>query len=660
MHTLDKQASMALAASLVSAATVVILVCANSIQCTTLAVNSTKSVYDPELAALKRVYEPELAAVNNSLKTVYELVCKGNHDTAAYGGHVDCSDTHSPNVSLLQGSCLTFDHQYNDFVAGECPFLFINDNEYDKSDRFTLSGELNESDRRHFNADIMCKYKSRSGILCGQCVHNKSVSANSFLFQCLPSSECKWYNWALVLFANLTPVTIFFTIIIVFHISITSGYANAFILFAQVVTLPSHVVSLETSWSNALHGHLNQSAAIALSLVGFYSPWSLDVGHIIAPNICLKGCYGVGKGIILQYLTGFYCLILIIVLYVLIELHAHNVRPIVWVWKPFRLCFSRFQRHLDAKTSIIDAFATFLVLVSSKFVVTSVMILTPSKLYARNGSVVGVVMMYNGTVNYLSGWHLIAALFASLVLVLFGVLPPVLLLLYPFKCSQRCLTRLKLNRPGLIIFMDAFNGCFKDGTDGTRDLRAFSSLYFIVRLVAFIIYSTVVSHFHYPLLQLLVLIMCSSVVLLLAILRPYKKDAYNNFDIAMFLYGGVMISLSIFNWTYYQSVPFESFYFVVLSIPFLISLGYVVYNICVLIRARKAFKKIFKKFCKQDRYYNYKTLTESEACLQPPSPLSGMMPDRMLTPERYVTECSHGAYCNKGMSCPQKTFYGSY
>ena len=598
--------------------------------------------------------------VDNSTTSVYHLVCKEvEGQKAAYASHVDCSDANQRNVSLMQGSCVTYDHVKNKFVAGICPFLFIN--EYKTTNRFFISGE--GIGKWQFNAEVMCKEKNRSGRLCGHCNHNNSVSVNSYLLQCLPVAECQWYNWFFVLLADLIPVTVFFVIIIVFHISITSGYANAFILFAQVVTLPTNAVAFQTSWSNALDGHLGLSSVIALSLMAFYSIWSLDMGQIIAPDICLKGHYGVGKGLIIQYVTGFYCLFLIIVLYVLIELHAHNVRLIVWLWKPFRLCFSRFQRHLDAKTSIIDAFATFLVLASSKFVVTSVMILTPNRLYDRDGILVGTVMLYDGTIDYFSKPHLLAVLFATLTLLVFGVLPPVLLLLYPFKCSQRCLARPKLRRPGLVIFMDAFNGCFKDGTDGTRDLRAFSSLYFILRLIAFTIYSTVVGHIQYPLLQLLILIACSCTVLLLAVLRPYKKDAYNNFDIAMFLFGGIITSLSTYNWIknlYGQTVLFESIYFVALSIPFLISLSYVVYRLCILLRARKACKRIFKICCKQEEYFNFKTITQSEASILPPSPINGVFPDRMLTPERYVTECKHGPYCNKGMSCSQKTFYGSF
>ena len=74
------------------------------------------------------------------------------------------------------------------------------------------------------------------------------------------------------------------------------------------------------------------------------------------------------------------------------------------------------------------------------------------------------------------------------MIIIFVLLPPVAMILYPFKCVQRCLTRCRLHRPALVAFMDAFQGCYKDGTNGTRDLRFFSAVYWFVQIILFVVY----------------------------------------------------------------------------------------------------------------------------------------------------------------------------
>ena len=65
---------------------------------------------------------------------------------------------------------------------------------------------------------------------------------------------------------------------------------------------------------------------------------------------------------VLQYFIAVNGLVLIITVYVLVELHARNVRLVVWLWHLFGMCFACFQRQLTAGTSLIDAFAMFLLL----------------------------------------------------------------------------------------------------------------------------------------------------------------------------------------------------------------------------------------------------------------------------------------------------------
>ena len=56
-------------------------------------------------------------------------------------------------------------------------------------------------------------------------------------FKCIPcSSDSIFYSWVFYLLAEYLPLTIMLVIVIVFNISVTSGPANAFIFFAQIIS----------------------------------------------------------------------------------------------------------------------------------------------------------------------------------------------------------------------------------------------------------------------------------------------------------------------------------------------------------------------------------------------------------------------------------------
>ena len=562
--------------------------------------------------------------------SIYECVCGDVPGDDAYAGQVDCAGVNGTvKVSFL--SCVTYDITRDIFVAGTCPFskrFFASK----VRSKYKLRG--NFSTPEEFNDKVMCKQMGRTGRLCGHCNHRLSVAFNSYSFRCVPSKSCHTYDWLVVLVANLVPVTIFFVVIIVFHIRIMSGYANAFILFAQVISMQINVISLESTWISALPKHHRNAvpSRVALSLVAFYSIWSLELGRCLTPRKCSGGKFGMAISFLFQYITALYCLVLIITLFILIELHARNVRLVVWLWKPFRVCFSRFRRHLDPKASIIDAFATFLVLAYSKFAVVSIMLLTPTGLYSKEGTRVGWALLYDGTLDYFGKHHSIVAAAAIPILIVFGILPPILLLLYPLQCVQRFLNRYRLHKPALVTFMDAFQGCYKDGTNGTRDRRFFSAMYLIIRLIVFPLYVIMAGGEMYPLLQLAIHILAAIFALLVAILRPYKNNSYNNFDTAMLVFIGVVTTLCTYSWINHgRYLLYVIILHVILSVPLLISVGYVFLHLCVFIRARQCVRSLIVSTS------NWRQPSHCSRVLSRNESKSEIIafPDRLLRPERY-------------------------
>ena len=70
-----------------------------------------------------------------------------------------------------------------------------------------------------------------------------------------------------------------------------------------------------------------------------YGIWNLDFFRTLILHICLE--VNTLQALALDYAIACYPLFLIVVFYVLIELHAHNFRFFVYLWRPFHR-FSSF------------------------------------------------------------------------------------------------------------------------------------------------------------------------------------------------------------------------------------------------------------------------------------------------------------------------------
>ena len=101
---------------------------------------------------------------------------------------------------------------------------------------------------------------------------------------------------------------------------------------------------------------------------------------------------------------------------------------------------ARFRRRWNPKGSVINTFATFLLLSYSKLLTVSYSLLDANILYNNSGERVGPVVFYHdASIEFFSRQHLPFTLPAMCILLVFVVFPLLLLLLYPMRSFQRCL-----------------------------------------------------------------------------------------------------------------------------------------------------------------------------------------------------------------------------
>ena len=331
------------------------------------------------------------------------------------------------------------------------------------------------------------------------------------------------------------------------------------------------------------------------------------------------------QALALDYVLAIYPLVLLGVVYVFVELHDHGCWLVLSLWKPFHRCFSHFRRQWDIKTSLVDAFATLLLLSYIKLLSVSIDILVPTTVYDSDGKPLpNLYLFYDGSTEYFGREHLPFGITALLVLLMFIVLPFLLLCLYPCHCFQRGLNKLGLRCATLHMFMDSFQGCYKNGTSGTHDCRYFAGLYLLIRIALMGAYAFTRSISYYPLATVILTVFAITIV----VLRPYRSTVHNIIDSFLILSMIICYSSAMANSIDIALVKSNTLLhiaIVMIYLSALVPLFYIVVLIVYWLVVRKKLpQKLYRKLV-------HRNTTEEEQQL-----LEDSLPDRIVHAEAYT------------------------
>ena len=457
--------------------------------------------------------------------------------------HVVHCDEKTLQVKLLPCFCMT---QYvknpNITVVGACMYACRHptDQSYNPvpSNTSELSMHMCNGTTAVINGVLSW---NRDGQLCGRCQEGFAPPVYSYDWSCVKCSHNKHsvinsvVKYCVIAFL---PLTGFFIMMVALRISATSPSMNAFMLACQILTAPLHVRILQSSLP-IIHNAVIYSRVIS-SLYGF---WNLDFFRTLYPLFCLNPNMSTLQILALDYIIAAYPLFLILITYSLVELHGRNCKIVVWLWKPFRRCFIRFQRAY-IQTSLIDTFASFLLLSYVKFLSVSFDFLMPVHLYDVHGESLEPYLYFDGTVEYFGKQHLPYAILAILVLIVFNIFPLLLLCFYPCRCFHKVLNHYRLRCQALHIFMDAFHNGYKNGTEGTRDCRYISVAYLLMRIFTFINAAVVLTS-SVVMANLILGVLFTVFAILITVVKPYRTsshvvDVVLNHAVALFYFGVVV------------------------------------------------------------------------------------------------------------------------
>ena len=436
------------------------------------------------------------------------MVCVCNSND--YFGLTEC-DTNGFFSYLIPGLWMGQINESNvtKLATSICPHSFCNYN--NKTVRgVVLPQKSSELDRS------MCG-ESREGILCGRCRKHYTAHFHSPKFQCwLENDLCK-VGWLFYILSDLVPVTVVFIIVIVFNISFTSGAVNGFILFSQVL------LSLNIDASGIITFPNQKSITEGYQFL--YGFLNLDFFTTDTMSFCLWPKATALDMLAFKYITIIYALSLVIL--------------VIWFMNECGgRCLGKWWRITTVKLSIIHGISAFFIICYSQSIMVSHNLVTGGRLWLKEGSSVTVSrrVWLNGNIIHFSGEHLRYALPALFCLLTIGIIPPVLLLIYPLFNKilallgyeeSRIVTYISQKLPinTLKPILDSFQGCFKD------NLRFFAGFYFLYRWMAPIVYSTAPSlGTAYIITEILLILMLA----IHAFSQPYTKRVHNMVDTILF------------------------------------------------------------------------------------------------------------------------------
>ena len=466
-------------------------------------------------------------------------------------------DQSTKRAYIIDTYIMTYDEINQEVVVG--PSLY---GTYTPNDNYNIYhlvpmniSELNEA---------MCGHFNRKGRLCSECKEGYSPLVYSYNARCkLCSDTQSRHNILKFIGVAFVPLTLFYFIVVVFKFNANSPQFHGFLLFAHLSSASSilRVFILVATSKRASIG-----IKVLATLYGF---WNLDFFRTLYPDICLK--ITALQALTLDYVIAFYPLLLILITLAAFKLHSYGYQIVSLMWYPFAKCISIFKKDLSEKTSMIDVFATFLLLSYSRILSVSFSLFIYISVVNVRGEVVGRYLYYDPSYEFLGKEHLPYGILALIIFSCFNILPLLLLLFYPLKWFQKCLNCLRLSHVALHTFVDSFAGCYKDGTEPkTRDCRYFAAFYLLIRILFHIIFEATLNDLFYGLGG----IIATGLLILHALFQPYKTKyaVYNKISITMIAMMVIALfsalNVSIASSKMHQARPVSIFLFgIVTTVP---------------------------------------------------------------------------------------------
>ena len=438
---------------------------------------------------------------------------------------------------------------------------------------------------------LICGHKHRQDTLCSKCVEGHGPAVNSPMYECINCTNTIGDTFKYISTVYV-PLVVMFVVIILFNVRLTTGAANAFILYAQIISSTFSVDADGQIPLILITGHHHASKLLKAYRIP-YGIFNLEFIENLIPPLCIGMKLSTLAVIALDYIVALTPLLLIIVGVIIFRLAScisdhccKNVTQSTNLQAPSRISTFLAKRKRNLSEAMLPAFSAFLLLSYTKLALTPSYILRQVALIDSQGRKILPKRAYfagHMSVND-RNYVLYYVLPASIVFVTFVAIPPLLLLDYPLRMFEWCLNRVnslwRFYPVGKVhFFLDTFQGCFKN------KCRFFAGLYFVFRLVINLNYS-----FTQTRLEQFVIkeISCILMIMLLAICQPYnaQNNRFNCIDVLIFTNLAIVNGLSFYLYEYAQNnpqtdtLPLSAFIiqYILIFLPMIYIISYIIWE----------------------------------------------------------------------------------
>ena len=482
--------------------------------------------------------------------------------------HIHC-DERKQRSSISQ-ACYMFYNSKNDIITVAGCSFFLPDR-VTKNGMFSLPSNVSELN------SALCGNLSREvkPPLCGRCTNGTGPSIYSIGIKCVP---CSLVHILYYLMLQYLPSTVIFILVMIFRPNVTSAPMAGYVLFCNTCVLYCRLNLWIFAEPNSFITHLAKTA-LTLSAI-----WSFDALLFISPHLRISPLIEEFYIPFLEFLATLFPFVLLSLTYTLIELYNKNFRLVVSLWRLFRRVYVKFYRVWDPRSSMIHSFASLFFLSYAKlsYVIWEAFVWSEG---VNNRGKADIKLLYiDPNVPYHSTKHRVLVAF-SVAVAVFIYFPPILILVvYPTSLYRRISHWISPKwRLRIKTYVDIFNGCLKDGTNGTRDYRSLSGwapLLFsffptlLVRIVETIdspLTNTFISSY-------VVAIFLCPIAFSCICLQPYKDKNSNNLTAGLLVLFS-LLGISVIGIESQQKESAGVFMVITFLVPHSVFWGYIVWRV---------------------------------------------------------------------------------
>ena len=226
---------------------------------------------------------------------------------------------------------------------------------------------------------FMCSKLSREvgQTMCGRCVNGTGLSLTSVGSECV---ECRAVYYILL---RYLPATIIFLIILVVQFDVTSAPMAHYILYCNVqINNTLFNLGLFTTYSFS-YGIYNSIVRVFFTL---NSIWSFEPLQFISPSLCFSMRIEDIELLYFEILATLYPFFLLLLAYVVIELHARGFKLVVCLWRLLnQSLFIRWRRSWNPRASLVQSFSTIFFISYARLILLVGVSLFPTNFINQHG-----------------------------------------------------------------------------------------------------------------------------------------------------------------------------------------------------------------------------------------------------------------------------------